>query len=233
MNRNGIPDVCSLGSGLYAQKEIAFAGDDKFRRSRIFWSILKIRITSSLVVSVFYTLIWIFSPAYRLIYIIQYITILANMADVVWLFQGMEDFRKTSIRNIIIKIASVLMVFLMVKTEDDVPVYIAINAVSALVSSLVLWLYIPKFIIRVKVPWDEVKRHIYPIITLFIPMIAIYVYTYVDKILLGLLSTEAQVGFYSNAERIVKLPMTVITSLGTFTRMINLGSKVHCGKNRK
>lgn len=207
--------VCSLGSGLYAQKEIAFAGDDKFRRSRIFWSILKIRITSSLVVSVFYTLIWIFSPAYRLIYIIQYITILANMADIVWLYQGMEDFRKTSIRNIIIKIASVLMVFLMVKTEDDVPVYIAINAVSALVSSLVLWLYIPKLIIRVKVPWDEVKRHIYPIITLFIPMIAIYVYTYVDKILLGLLSTEAQVGFYSNAERIVKLPMTVITSLGS------------------
>lgn len=137
------------------------------------------------------------------------------MVDIVWLFQGMEDFRKTSIRNITVKIASVLMVFLMVKTEDDVPIYIAINAVSALVSSLVLWLYIPKLIIRVKVPWDEVKKHIYPVITLFIPMIAIYVYTYVDKIVLGLLSTEAQVGFYSNAERIVKLPMTVITSLGS------------------
>ena len=207
--------VCSLGSGLYAQKEIAFAGDNKSRRSRIFWSILKIRIVSSLVVSVFYTWIWIFSPAYRLIYMIQYITILANMVDIVWLFQGMEDFRKTSIRNIIVKIASVLMVFLMVRTEDHVPVYIAINAVSALVSSLVLWVSIPKLIIWVKVPWDEVKRHIYPIITLFIPMIAIYVYTYVDKIVLGLLSTEAQVGFYSNAERVVKLPMTVITSLGS------------------
>ena len=97
--------VCSLGSGLYAQKEIAFAGDNKSRRSRIFWSILKIRIVSSLVVSVFYTWIWIFSPAYRLIYMIQYITILANMVDIVWLFQGMEDFRKTSIRNIIVKIA--------------------------------------------------------------------------------------------------------------------------------
>ncbi len=207
--------ICSLGSGLYAQKEIAFSGNNILRRSEIFWSILKIRIASTLIVSVFYTLILVFSTAYRTIFMIQYITIFANVVDVVWLFQGMEDFRKTSMRNIIIKIICVLLIFLFVKTEDDVSIYVWINAASTLASSLVLWAYIPKLIIPLRGSWNKVKRHIYPTITLFIPMIAIYVYTYVDKIVLGLLSTEDQVGFYSSAERIVKLPMTVITSLGS------------------
>ena len=207
--------ICSLGSGMYAQKEIAYAGENILARSKIFWSVFAIRGVSSLMVCVGYSFICFLSPEYSVIYLIQYITILANMFDVVWLFQGMEDFEKTSVRNIVLKIFSVIAIFLFVRNQKDVPIYVMINAVSSLASALVLWMYLPKFIVCTKIQWADIKPHIYPIVTLFIPMIAIYVYTYIDKIILCLLSSEAQVGFYSNAERIVKLPMTVITSLGS------------------
>lgn len=207
--------IASLGSGLYAQKEIAYAGENIQKRSKIFWSILLIRIISSLIVSILYIIICYFSDKYRSIYLIQYITLVANMLDIVWLFQGIEDFKKISIRNIIIKLVSVTAIFLFVKDKNDITIYIFINSISALGNSLLMWLYLHGIIIKCKISWNDISKHIYPIITLFIPMIAIYVYTYVDKIVLGLLSSEEQVGFYSNAERIVKLPMTVITSLGS------------------
>ena len=60
-----------------------------------------------------------------------------------------------------------------------------------------------------------ITQHIKPVILLFLPVAAIYVYTYVDKIILGMLSTTEQVGFYSQSENLVKIVMTTLTSLGT------------------
>ncbi|MEW6855189.1 oligosaccharide flippase family protein [Streptococcus iniae] len=58
----------------------------------------------------------------------------------------------------------------------------------------------------------------------FIPVSAVYIYTSVDKILLGVLANDIEVGYYSQADRIVRLLLTVITSLGTvlLPRIANL-----------
>lgn len=207
--------VASLGSGAYAQKEIAFAESDINKRSKVFWSVLWIRISASVLVSIVYFFLCQYTHNYKDLFIVQYLTIIANMFDIVWLFQGMEDFKKTSIRSIIIKIISVVSVFIFVQKSSDLTIYALILALSSLANALILWAYIPKIVKWQRVSWVEIKKHILPILLLFLPMAAIYIYTYVDKIILGLLSTEAQVGFYSQAERIVKLPMTIITSLGT------------------
>lgn len=216
--------AAALGSGLYAQKEIAFAAENLEKRSRVFWCVFWIRVTASVMVFIPYAFLIYFSVDYRGLYIIQLITILANMIDIVWLFQGMEDFKKTSLRSIIVKLSSVAAVFLFVKNQDDLIIYAFINSLSIFVNALIMWAYLPGAIQWTKVSRRELRHHIKPILVLFVPMAAIYVYTYVDKIILRMLSTEEQVGFYSQAERIVKLSMTVITSLANvmLPRIANL-----------
>ena len=216
--------AAALGSGLYAQKEIAFAAENLEKRSRVFWCVFWIRVTASVMVFIPYAFLIYFSVDYRGLYIVQLITILANMIDIVWLFQGMEDFKKTSLRSIIVKLSSVAAVFLFVKNQDDLIIYAFINSLSIFVNALIMWAYLPGAIQWTKVSRRELRHHIKPILVLFVPMAAIYVYTYVDKIILRMLSTEEQVGFYSQAERIVKLSMTVITSLANvmLPRIANL-----------
>lgn len=206
--------VASLGSHAYAQKEIAFAGEDTQVRNTIFWSIFSIRVVSTIIVTLFFVVLLFLDETYRILYIIEFFFILANMLDISWCFQGMGDFKKTAVRSIIIKVLSVIAIFTLVKSENDLKMYTFINSFSTFLNAIVLWRYVPRVIGRASIQWSSIKIHIKPIMMLFLPMAAIHVYTSVDKVFLGWLSTESEVGFYSQADKIVKILMTIITSLG-------------------
>src|SRR5690606_24624703 len=62
---------------------------------------------------------------------------------------------------------------------------------------------------------------------LFIPVIAVSVYTIMDKIMLGIISNVAEVGYYTNSERIVNIARSLVVALGTvmLPRMSNLVAK--------
>lgn len=207
--------IASLGTSMYAQREIAFADNDVLKRSRVFWGIFVIRAIMSAVITPIYIFLMLYNKNYQIIYIAQYINILANVLDISWLFQGMEDFKRTATNNIFIKILSVVLIFCFVKNKEDLVIYTLISSGSALLSSLILWKFLRKLVCRVQLKREDITCHLKPVFLLFLPVAAIYVYTYIDKIILGLLSTEEQVGFYSQSENMVKLAMTIITSLGT------------------
>ena len=61
-------------------------------------------------------------------------------------------------------------------------------------------------------------------VILFIPVLAYSIYKVMDKIMLGNMSSYDQVGFYNNAEKIINIPMGIITALGTvmLPRMSNI-----------
>lgn len=207
--------IASLGTAMYAQREIAFCGSDRTERNKVFSEILLIRIITSVLISVVYIVMSFKSEKYMYLFMAQYICIVANMIDISWLFQGVEDFKKTATRGIVIKLLSVLAIFLFVRTKDDVVIYTLICATFTLFNALVLWFFASR-IVDFQIPsWKRAKKHLRPVFLLFLPVAATYVYTYIDKIVLGMLSTESEVGFYSQSENMVKLAMTVITSLGT------------------
>ena len=207
--------IASLGTNMYAQREIAYYQNNIEKRSKIFKSIFIIRLISSFIVTIIYIPIMFLNETYKYLYLVQYILIISNVFNITWLYQGLEDFKKTATRGLIVKIISIFSIFVFVKTKNDLVLYAFINAMANLISSLYLWLYIKKIIIPVKLNIKDITQHIKPVILLFLPVAAIYVYTYVDKIILGMLSTTEQVGFYSQSENLVKIVMTTLTSLGT------------------
>lgn len=206
----------TLGISMYAQREIAYVQDKVKERSKIFWEIVIIRfITLSLSMLVFY-LTYASKGQYSTYYKILLLEILANCFDISPFFQGLEEFKKIILRNLIVKIVSIVSVFLFIKTANDTNIYLLIYALSTFLGNISLWFYLPKYI--QKVPFRELKllKHIKPTIVLFIPQVATQIYTVLDKTMIGnMVENKAEVGYYEQSQKIVKMLLTIVTSLGT------------------
>lgn len=207
----------SLGVALYGQREIAYLQEDKKNRSKVFFEIIIFRCVIMFIsLTIFYITCVIGNNEYNLYYKILILEIIANMLDVSWLFQGIEEFKKTVGRNTLVKLISIISIFTLVKTKNDLSIYFIIYVFSILIGNLSLWLYIPKYIQKVKIKELDIWRHLKPTISLFIPQIAIQVYTLLDKTMIGLIiADKSEVGYYEQANKIIKMLLTIITSLGT------------------
>lgn len=206
----------SLGVAVYGQREIAYLQDKKRKRSQVFFEILFMRfITLGISLIVFY-LSFCIHGQYKVYYMILILEVIANSLDISWFFQGMEEFKKTVLRNTLVKLISVICIFLLVKNENDLSKYFMIYVFSNLIGNLTLWFYLPKYVEKVKLKRLNIFKHFKPTFFLFLPQIATQIYTVLDKTMIGtIVSNKAEVGYYEQAQKIVKLLMTIATSLGT------------------
>ena len=206
----------SLGVALYGQREIAYVQDDIKKRSKNFYEILLMRfITLGISLLLFY-LTFCLKGEYIIYYKILILEIIANSLDISWFFQGLEEFKKTVIRNTIVKIVSVICIFSLVKTSSDLTKYFIIYVLSTFIGNISLWIYLPKYICKVKINQLKLFKHLKPTLSLFIPQVATQIYTVLDKTMIGaMVLDKSEVGYYEQAQKIVKLLLTIATSLGT------------------
>lgn len=206
----------SLGISMYGQREVAYAQENKEEYSKSFFEILVLRFITMTISMIIFYFIFAKSGEYKVYYTILLLEIIANILDISWFFQGLEEFKKTVTRNIIVKIISIICIFAFVKTSNDLKNYFWIYVLSTLIGNVSLWLYLPKYIKRVHIKDINILKHIKPTISLFIPQIAIQIYTVLDKVMIGtIISDKSEVGFYEQSQKIVKMLLTIVTSLGT------------------
>lgn len=158
------------------------------------------------------------------------VLVFAAYFDIDWLFSGLEQFKSISRKNILVKSISVALIFLLVKTRDDLWKYTLLIAGSMLFGYLSMWLRLKRLVHFVPVPLRDVLAHLRPNLLLVIPVFAINVYRTMDKIMLGGMSTMVQTGLYENAEKIVYTLCGFITAFGTvmmprITHMIASGQE--------
>ena len=162
---------------------------------------------------------------YSSIFLIQTLDIIASIFDISWFFQGIEDFKRTVLRNFLVRTICVALIFIFVKSPADLPLYVLCYSGTLLIGNMSLWLYMPKYVNRRDVEGINIKKHIRPAVMLFLPQIATSLYTYLDKTMIGYITDNtAEVAYYEQSQTIVKTVMTVITSLGTamMPRIANL-----------
>lgn len=206
----------SLGVALYGQREIAYHQNNKEKYSRLFWEIIILRFATMFISFIIYYFNFINgSNEYNIYYKILILEIISNAIDISWFFQGLEEFKKIVLRNTFIKIISLILIFVLVKTSNDLPVYFWIYVASLFFGNISLWFYLPKYLDRVKLRKLRVFRHLKPTIMLFVPQVAVQLYTVLDKTMIGsIVSDKSEVGFYEQAQKIIKMLLTIITSLG-------------------
>ena len=205
----------ALGVALYGQREIAYVNADKEKRKKVFWEIVSCRFVTMFIAMIVYYVFFMRTGDYKVYYRIWFMELIATAFDISWFFQGLEDFKKTVIRNVIVRIVSVTLIFILVKKPEDLIKYITIYAIADLVGNLSLWLYLPKYFKGVKIEKIKTFAHLPAIILLFIPQIANQVYNLLDKTMIGRIITDkSEVGFYEQGQKVIRVLLTLVTSLG-------------------
>lgn len=223
-----------VGITLYGNRQIAYVRDNKEKLRDTFFSIYTLQlitITISFILYLIFVLVFN-NGEYKWLYIVQGINIIASMGDISWLFMGLEQFKKTVVRNTIVKLASLASIFIFVKSSNDTVVYTFILALSALIGNLTFWFYVPKAIGFKSIKISGLNLHLKASLALFIPQIAIQIYVLLDRTMLGIITDTVQVGFYENSQKIVKIVLTLATAIGT-VMMPKIANTVASGDMKK
>lgn len=204
-----------LGVGIYGNRTLAYVKNDESKRIKTFWSIFFAVVMTSMISLIAYCgYILLIARENTEIYIVQSLYIFSVAIDISWLFMAMEDFKKIVIRNTIVKLLGVVSIFLFIKSDKDLVLYILILAVTNLLGISSMWLYLKQYIKSFDFDFKMIISHFIPLIRIYIPQVAIQVYVIMDKTMLGNLSNQSEVGYYDMSQKIVKILLTLLTSLG-------------------
>lgn len=215
----------SLGVALYGQREIAYAQQKKQKRKKIFIELVTFRFITMAIAIIAYYIAFMKTGEYSVYYRILLFELIAGAFDISWFFQGLEEFKKTVTRNILVRTISVALIFIFVKKQEDLTTYMYIYSLADLIGNLSLWIYLPKYFRGVKVKSLNLTRQIVPIFLLFIPQITSKLYNMLDTTMLGIIiSDKSETGYYEQSQKVIRLLLTVVTSLGTvmIPRMANM-----------
>lgn len=205
-----------LGTATYAEREIARYQDDKEKRSYRFWDLFTLRIITSFICLVFYFVFISITNNDYLLSLIVSLNILSVALDTVWVFQGMEEFGKISLRNMFVKIVVIASIFVFVKSPDDIYIYTLIMSLSPVLSALTLLPFISKYISKPNFKKIKPFKDFKNILRLFVPTVAISVYTVLDVTMIGLFTTtRVENGYYEQTTKLSKTALTIITTLST------------------
>ena len=214
--------LATLGVANYGTKVIS---GHRNEINKNFWGIYSLQLGATILSISLYCIFCVNLPPMQnpVAYILG-LSLVSKGLDISWLFQGLEDFRKITVRNITVKLIGVISIFLFVKSTNDLYLYVFLLTIFELLGQLSMWLPAREFIGKPHVDLEYARYHLKPIILLFLPQIAISLYVTLDRTMLGALSSTKDVGIYDQALKLVNILLTLVTSLGSvmLPRVANL-----------
>ncbi len=150
----------------------------------------------------------------RLLYTVISVSVLLNVLGMEWLYKALELYTYITVRSIAFKLVALMAVFLMVRQESDYVVYGAISIFASSASNLLNLINARRHVDLRRPRGCDWKRHLKPVAIFFAMSCAATVYTNLDALMLGFMTTDADVGFYNAAVKVKGILVTVVTSLG-------------------
>lgn len=206
--------VAVMGISTYGQREISYVQNDIEKRSEVFWNTKVLSFIISGAIILLYLVFATLKKEDSVIYYILTLNLVAVFFDITWFFQGMEDFARTVTRNAVFKVLNIIYIFIFIKNKGDLNLYVLGLGLFSALGNLSLWTYLPKYI--KKVPFFRLRpfMNFKTVWSLFIPTIAIQIYTVLDKTMIGLITGSSyENGYYEQALKISKMLLTIVTAL--------------------
>lgn len=200
--------LTDYGFNLSATRELAICRNDTTKVSTIFSSVMFIKLSlcmlSFIILFAITTLVPKFSQD-SIVYLLTFGMVIGYMLFPTWLFQGMEYMEYTSILNIIGKVIFTVLIFLCIHQTSDYILVPIINSIGYIVVGILgLYIAFTRFNIKLQIPTlKDIKYHLKEGWYVFVSTIAINMYTTTNTFLLGLLTNNTLVGYYSIAEKII------------------------------
>lgn len=208
----------SLGIPTYGIRACAKVRDNKEKLSKTVQELLIINsVTMLLTLLVFIgSVIWVPEfAAEKELYIINGIGMVLNMFAITWLYNALEQYAYITVVNMIVKVVSLVLMFLFVKEPKDYVLYGAVTVFASSASYVFNFVYATKFITLKKSGPYDFRVHMKPIFRFFAMSAATSVYTNLDVVMLQFMQGNTEVGYYNAAIKVKTILVTLITSLGT------------------
>lgn len=204
-----------LGLSNYGSRTIAFARGEKYILSNYFINIYFSQIILGIIVIPLYIYYSIYISQTELLSLILVLVVISNCFDITWFYYGMEEFKFISIRNIIIKGITVILIFLLIHNKNDLYKYCFLMSFSAVASQISLWPFLKGQIKFIKPNTLEIYQHLKPNLLLFSTVLFVSLFRMLDKVMLGLLSSFEELAFFELSERFTTIPLSLVVALGS------------------
>ena len=208
--------LSNFGFNIYGQREIARFRNDKEKKSCVFWEITIIKSFLTIIsLGVLFGLCFgnAFADKYTNLIMIMSIQVGAVVFDITFFYQGEENFKTLALRQIVLKLIGLILIFVFVKTESDTWIYALCLSLSTIFASLTLWISLFKKISFIHPNKLKFKHHIYPSFMIFLPTVAITIYSVFDKTMIGLLAKnpDYENGCYEQAYKLNGVILLIVT----------------------
>lgn len=209
-----------LGIPMYAIREIARDRSDVVQMNRTAMEILLLHSMLTLVGYAIVAILCLTVPQIQVnipLFLIQSLTIFFTAIGCEWFYQGIEDFKYITIRGLIIKTVSVVLLFIFVKSKTDLLYYGCYTVFGVLGGNIFNFFRLRKYIHRENIIFSElhIKRHIKPVLKVFSFSVVTSIYLQLNTVLLGFLKNALAVGYFAAATKVMQMLLTMSVCLGS------------------
>lgn len=209
----------ALGIPIYAVREISRVRDNIYERNKATIEILFLHLLFTLFgYAVIFVLAITVSRLYQDIWLFLLLSIqlLFSAIGVLWFYQAVEDFKFITIRSLCMRLLVLVALFVFVKSKEDIYYYATFTILAETGNNIINFIHLRKYVRFSDINWRELnlRRHIKPSLRIFTLNIITSIYVNLDSVMLGFLSSDTAVGFYTAAVRITKATLGVIGALG-------------------
>ncbi|MCD5481047.1 flippase [Lactobacillus delbrueckii subsp. bulgaricus] len=212
--------IAGLGIATYAVREGAKLRNNRKRISEFASQVFSINILSTVASYVLLLLCILIFPkvqSYSACIYVFSIQIVFTTLGTEWIYSIFEEYTYITVRSIVFKILSVIMLFIFVRKQGDYLNYAGITVFSAVGSNILNYLHAKKFCtirFTFKIDW---KAHLKPILIIFASSVAAKIYLSLDTTLLGLINNNYVVGIYSVSTKMYDVVKQLIAAVLTVT----------------
>lgn len=209
-----------LGIPMYAIREIARDRSDVVQMNRTAMEILLLHSMLTLVGYAIVAILCLTVPQIQVnipLFLILSLTIFFTAIGCEWFYQGIEDFKYITIRGLIIKTVSVVLLFIFVKSKTDLLYYGCYTVFGVLGGNIFNFFRLRKYIHRENIIFSElhIKRHIKPVLKVFSFSVVTSIYLQLNTVLLGFLKNALAVGYFAAATKVMQMLLKMSACLGS------------------
>ena len=199
----------TYGFDYSATKQIAQNRDNRAEINKIYNTVIACRLLLLLGGVILFAVLSPFllgTHTKYLMFIMGMGIVLGDTFNPVWLFQGMEKMRYLTIVNFISKIVFTVLIFVLIREKDDFVFIILLNSCGFILSGIISTIIARKqFNIRfVKPKWIDMKNQYKEGLSIFGSTVGINLYRNANIFILNFFVSEATVGIYAAAEKVIK-----------------------------
>ncbi|WP_195340171.1 flippase [Fusobacterium sp. 1001295B_180824_G3] len=221
-----------LGIPSYGIREVAKYRDNKKKLTRILAELLLIiLITTTIGYVVLFSFIYFNKNFFDIkdILLVMSINIICNNIGFEWFYQGIEDQIYITKRFILVRVLTLIALFLFVKNKDNYLIYAFILVMMQSGSNILNFINLKKYINfkDIKISKLRIIRRLKPIFIIFSATIATAIYLQLDSVMIGNVNREA-VGIYIVPNKLIRMILVIITALGS----VLLPRITNCLKNK-